>query len=112
MRKRFVIQVIISYFLVAISAFLIALAVIVHNLPSKQTPLYVTDSILDSLEPNQILGNDNPIFTVVDQEPNQFFINWKKAELYQSKTAPLKTLDYSIPRVMGTCWNGKGNLPE
>ena len=116
MRKRFVVQIIISYFLVAISVFLIALGLLIHILPDKQPTHYVTDlvyvtnSILDSLDPNQILGNDNPVFTVVDQEPNEFAINWKKAEIYQSKTVRLDTIDLNIPGVMGTCWNGKGSL--
>ncbi len=105
-RKTLVIVV-----LVAISVFSIA-TIFVRGPSRKQTDyyVYVTDSILDSLDPNQILGDDNPAFTVTDKEPNQFSIKWKKSEIRQAKTVRLNTLGPPCIRIMGSCWNGKGIL--
>lgn len=103
-------KTLISVILVAISVFSIALTIFVRDVSRKQTDYYVIDSILDSLEPNQILGDDNPVFTVIDQEPNQFSIKWKKSEIYQTRTIRLNTLGPPCIRIMGSCWNGKGIL--
>ncbi|MHC4743381.1 MAG: pepsin/retropepsin-like aspartic protease family protein [Planctomycetota bacterium] len=110
-------KTLVNVVLVAISVFSIALTIFVRDLSrrqrnssGKQTDYYVADSILDSLEPNQILGDDNPAFTVIDKEPNQFSIKWKKTEIYQTRTIRVNTLDSQCTRVMGSCWNGKGTL--
>ncbi|MBW8036512.1 MAG: hypothetical protein FVQ79_13025, partial [Planctomycetes bacterium] len=103
-------KLLINVILVAISVFSIALTIFLCGLDRKQTDYYVTDSILDSLDPNQILGDDNPAFTVIDKEPNQFSINWKTSEIYQAKPVRLNTFGPHGTRIMGSCWNGKGNL--
>jgi len=105
-------KTLINVILVAISVFSIALTIFVRGLSRKLTTYYVTDSILDSLEPNQILGDDNPVFTVIDKEPNQFTIKWKKSEIHLPKTkVHLKYLGSDgTCIIMGTCWSGKGDL--
>ncbi len=47
-------KTLISVILAAISVFSIALTIFVRGLSRKLTSYYVTDSILDSLDPNQI----------------------------------------------------------
>jgi len=110
-------KTLINVVLVAISVFSIALTIFVRGLSRKQrdssrkqTIYYVEDSILDSLDPNQILGDDNPAFTVIDNEPNQLSIKWKKSAVSQTKTVRLNTLGPPCIRIMGSCWNGKGDL--
>ena len=102
------VKVIVCVAAISVSAFMIALTYY-SEVVTKQRVYYVADSILGSLDPNQIMGDDNSVFTVTDHDPNNFSINWKKSEIHQNETVRLDTLGGGIPRIMGSCWSGKGD---
>jgi len=89
---------------VIICAFCIARTYYVSN---RNNVYYVTDSILGSIDPNLIMGDDNAVFTVVNKDPNNFKIKWKTSKIHISKPVKLNLVGTDIPVVMGSCWNGK-----
>ena len=104
--KKIVVNVIVTI----VSVFAIALTIFICDATVRQRGYYVADSILGYLDPNQIMGWDNAVFTVVDQDPSNCLIDWKKSEIYQKRTVRLDIIDHDAPCVMGSCWSGKGEL--
>ncbi|MBW8016850.1 MAG: hypothetical protein FVQ82_11735 [Planctomycetes bacterium] len=88
-------------------AFRLAWTYYVCNRNGEINVYYVTDSVLESVDPNMIMGDDNAVFTVVNKDPNNFEIDWKTSRIHIGKPVRLNLVGTAIPVVMGSCWNGK-----
>jgi hypothetical protein len=78
-----------------------------YHVRNRDKVYYVTDSVLESIDPNMIMGDDNVVFTVVNKAPDDYEIDWKKCTIHIRKPVKLKLVGTNIPVVMGSCFNGK-----